>query len=50
MGFFNISKRYGGLDAKPDPLLNGPMAGAAVWRQLDLGWRRPPETWKSIVG
>ena len=52
MGFFDVAKRYAGLDAKNDPLLK---IGAVVpWEdfreQLEDVWRKPSEERKSKAG
>ena len=45
MGFFDISKRYAGLDAKNDPLVKiDEVVGWADFRpRLDAVWRKPAE-------
>ena len=52
MGFFDVSKRYAGLDAKADPLvkLNAIAAWADFRPQLEAVWRQPPEARKSKAG
>ncbi len=52
MGFFDVSKRYAGLDAEADPLvtLNAIVPWADFRRQLEAVWRRPPEARKSKAG
>ncbi len=52
MGFFDVSKRYAGLDAKSDPLvkLNAIVPWAYFRPQLEAVWRRPPEARKSKAG
>ena len=52
MGFFDVSKRYAGLDAKSDPLvkLNAIVPWAYFRPQLEAVWRRPPEARKSNAG
>lgn len=52
MGFFDVSKRYAGLDAKSDPLVK--LKAIVPWEffrpQLEAVWRRPPEARKSKSG
>ena len=50
MGFFDVSKRYAGLDAKADPLvkLNAMVPWDAFRPRLESVWRRRPEERKSI--
>ncbi len=44
MGFFDVSKRYAGLDAKSDPLVKLNAIPWAYFRpQLEAVRRRPPE-------
>ena len=52
MGFFDISKRYAGLDAKNDPLVKiDEVVGWADFRpRLDAVWRKPAEERKSPAG
>jgi hypothetical protein len=52
VGFFDVSKRYAGLDAKADPLvkLNGIVPWAEFQPQLEADWRRPGEARKSKAG
>lgn len=52
MGFFDISKRYAGLEAKADPLmkLNAIVPWAEFRPQLEAVWRRSPEERKSKAG
>ena len=52
MGFFDVSKRYAGLDAKVDPLvkLNAMVPWADFRPQLEAVWRRSPEERKSKAG
>ncbi len=51
MGFFDVSKRYAGLDAKSDPLVKLNAIPWAYFRpQLEAVWRRPPEARKSKAG
>ncbi len=49
MGFFDLSKRYAGLDAKADPLLklNAIVPWADFRSRREAVWRRPPEARKS---
>ena len=52
MGFFDIAERYGGLDAKNDPLVT---IDEVVPRQdlrprLEAAWRTPAEERKSPAG
>lgn len=52
MGFFDISKRYAGLDAKNDPLVK--IKEFVPWEdfrpRLDAVWRKPVEERKSPAG
>ncbi len=52
MGFFDIAKRYAGLDAKNDPLVK--IDEAVPWEnfraRLEAVWRLPPEERKSPAG
>ena len=52
MGFFDVLKRYAGLDAKSDPLVK--LKAIVPWEffrpQLEAVWRRPPEARKSKSG
>ena len=45
MGFFDIAKRYAGLDAKNDPLLK--IDEVVPWEdfrpRLEAAWRQPAE-------
>ncbi|MDA0952400.1 MAG: IS5 family transposase [Proteobacteria bacterium] len=52
MGFFDVSKRYAGLDAKADPLvkLNAIVPWSDFRRQLEAVWRRPAEARQSKAG
>lgn len=52
IGFFDVSNRYAGLDAKADPLvqLNTMVAWDDFRPQLEPVWRRPPEERKSKAG
>ena len=52
MGFFDISKRYAGLDAKNDPLVKiDEVVGWADFRpRLDAVWRKSAEERKSPAG
>ena len=52
MGFFDVSQRYAGLDAKDDPLvkLNETVPWEDFRGQLEAVWRRPPEARKSRAG
>ena len=52
MGFFDLSQRYAGLDAKDDPLvkLNETVPWEDFRGQLEAVWRRPPEARKSRAG
>jgi hypothetical protein len=49
LGFFDVSKRYAGLDGKVDPLvkLNAMVPWDAFRPQLEPVWRWPPEERKS---
>ena len=52
MGFFDIAKRYAGLDAKNDPLLK--IDEVVPWEdfrpRLEAAWRSPTEERKSSAG
>lgn len=52
MGFFDIAKRYAGLDAKNDPLLK--IDEVVPWEdfrpRLEAAWRKPAEGRKSSAG
>ena len=52
MGFFDIAKRYAGLDAKNDPLLK--IDEVVPWEdfrpRLEAAWRKPTEERKSSAG
>ena len=52
MGFFDIGKRYAGLDAKNDPLAR--IAAVVSWElfgpRLEAIWRTPPGERKSKAG
>lgn len=52
MGFFDISDRYAGLDAKNDPLMK--IDAVVAWEdfriRLEATWRKPPEERKSKAG
>jgi transposase, IS5 family len=52
MGFFDVTQRYAGLDAKNDPLLQ--IEALVPWEgfraRLEAVWRRPPEERKSKAG
>jgi IS5 family transposase len=52
MGFFDVSKRYAGLDTKCDPLvkLNGIVPWADFRSRLEAVWRGAPEDRKSKAG
>jgi len=52
MGFFDLSNRYAGLDAKSDPLvkLNAVVPWDDFRARLDTVWRRPSEARKSRAG
>ena len=52
MGFFDIAKRYAGLDAKNDPLarIDEVVLWAAFRPRLETVWRRRPEERKSPAG
>ena len=52
MGFFDVSKRYAGLDAKADPLvkLNAMVPWEDFRPRLEAVWRRPSEARKSKAG
>ncbi len=52
MGFFDIAKRYAGLDAKNDPLprIDEVVPWEAFRPRLETVWRRPPEERKSPAG
>ena len=52
MGFFDISDRYAGLDAKNDPLMkiDAVVAWEAFRIRLEATWRKPPEERKSKAG
>ncbi|MBK1670991.1 IS5/IS1182 family transposase [Rhodovibrio sodomensis] len=52
MGFFDVSKRYAGLDAKADPLvkLNAIVPWADFRPQLEAVWRQSPQERKSKAG
>ena len=52
MGFFDVSKRYAGLDAKADPLvkLNAMVPWDAFRPRLEALWRRPAESQRSKAG
>lgn len=52
MGFFDVSKRYAGLDAKADPLvkLNAIVPWTDFRPRLEAVWRRSPEERKSKAG
>ena len=49
MGFFNVGKRYAGLDAKGDPLaqIDGVVSWEVFRPRLEAFWRKPPEERKS---
>jgi hypothetical protein len=52
LGFFDIAKRYAGLDAKNDPLVK--IDAVVPWEdlrpRLEAVWRRPPGERKSPAG
>jgi transposase, IS5 family len=52
MGFFDVARRYAGLDAKQDPLLR--IAALVPWEsfrgRLEAVWRRPAAERKSKAG
>ncbi len=52
MGFFDIAKRYAGLDAKNDPLLK--IDAVVPWEdfrpRLEAAWRKPAADRKSPAG
>jgi len=52
MGFFDIAQRYGGLDAKNDPLVK--IDEVVPWEdfrpRLEAAWRKPAEERKSLAG
>ena len=52
MGFFDIAKRYAGLNAKNDPLLK--IDEVVPWEdfrpRLEAAWRSPTEERKSSAG
>ncbi len=52
MGFFDIAKRYAGLDAKNDPLLK--IDEVVPWEdfrpRLEVAWRKPAKERKSSAG
>ena len=52
MGFYDISDRYAGLDAKNDPLVK--TDACVPWEEfrsrLEAVWRKPPEERKSNAG
>ncbi len=52
MGFFDIAKRYAGLDAKNDPLVK--IDEVVPWEdlrpRLEAAWRKPAEERKSPAG
>ena len=52
MGFFDVSTRYAGLDAKADPLVK--LSAMVPWEdfrpRLEAVWRRPSEARKSKAG
>ena len=52
MGFFDIAKRYAGLDAKNDPLVK--IDEVVPWEdfrpRLEATWRKPTEERKSLAG
>ncbi len=52
MGFFDIAKRYAGLDAKNDPLVK--IDEVVPWEdfrpRLEAAWRTPAEERKSSAG
>ena len=52
IGFFDISDRYAGLDAKNDPLMkiDAVVAWEAFRIRLEATWRKPPEERKSKAG
>lgn len=52
MGFFDLSNRYAGLDAKADPLvkLNAMVPWEDFRPRLEAVWRRPPGERKSKAG
>ncbi len=52
MGFFDIAKRYAGLDAKNDPLarIDEVVPWEALRPRLETVWRRTPEERKSPAG
>ena len=52
MGFFDIAKRYAGLDAKNDPLarIDEVVAWEVFRPRLEVAWRKPPEERKSKAG
>jgi IS5 family transposase len=52
MGFFDIAKRYGDLDAKNDPLsrIDEVVRWEAFRPRLEAAWRRPAEERKSPAG
>ncbi len=45
MGFFDIAKRYAGLDAKNDPLvkIDEVVPWEALRPRLEAAWRKPAE-------
>ena len=52
MGFFDITNRHAGLDAKNDPLVK--VDAIIPWEdfrsRLEATWRKPPEERKSNAG
>ena len=52
LGFFDVSNRYAGLDAKNDPLLK--IDGIVPWEEfrshLEAVWRKPANQRKSSAG
>ncbi len=52
MGFFDIAKRYAGLDAKNDPLVK--IDAVVPWEtlrpRLEAAWRKPAGERKSLGG
>jgi len=52
MGFFDVAKRYAGLDAKNDPLvkIDEVVPWEALRSRLEAAWRKPAEERKSPAG
>lgn len=52
LGFFDVSKRHAGLEAKADPLVkrNAMVPRADFRPRLEAVWRRWPEARKSKAG